>query len=519
MIPRYVPGIVPRLAQAFCLVLACLVTLGLSASGARATMAFNLGDRPLYLMGYAKMNLALGVGDKDFNSQQQLNSAAYTFLVESQYSPTPDLKLFASGMLAGDLIYDMLSDDDKWDKKGFSDSRSRLAHDTDFEEVLHEAHLTWSRGNFFTRIGKQIVVWGETDGFRLMDQINPLDQRRGITDVEFENTVLPIWLVRTEYFLNPQSSWLEDLGFEFIFNPNASFQPNKPIVPGNDVAGVWAPKVIAQLPMGEARLGSLNTDIEGFDDWDSDAFEYGFRVKALIKGAMLTFNYFYGIDNSYAAINLPLPPDVEISPYDGTVILHPYQRGYYPRFRIAGFTFTQSLDSLYVSSLGGVAPVLRFEGFYGFGNTFTTTLSPGLDRFETHDEIRYAIGLDWKVKIDFLNPKAYFTISPQFYHRRIMDFPQDYELISAAQILEKDNFQTSLMISTTYLHNKLQPSFFWLWDITTRSYFVRPQLVFEMDDTWKLTLGAIFLAGSEKGKGYQPLEDKDHVYLAVTYRF
>jgi hypothetical protein len=38
---------------------------------------------------------------------------------------------------------------------------------------------TWTPGDFLFRVRKQIVRWGETDGFRLMDQINPLDQRRG----------------------------------------------------------------------------------------------------------------------------------------------------------------------------------------------------------------------------------------------------------------------------------------------------------------------------------------------------
>ena len=42
-------------------------------------------------------------------------------------------------------------------------------------QLLKEVHLTWTPKNFNFRVGKQIVVWGETDGFRLMDQINPLD--------------------------------------------------------------------------------------------------------------------------------------------------------------------------------------------------------------------------------------------------------------------------------------------------------------------------------------------------------
>lgn len=54
------------------------------------------------------------------------------------------------------------------------------------------------------------------DGIRLMDQINPLDQRRGFADVEFETTIIPIWLVRANYSLPVHSRWLQNLGFEFV---------------------------------------------------------------------------------------------------------------------------------------------------------------------------------------------------------------------------------------------------------------------------------------------------------------
>jgi hypothetical protein len=91
------------------------------------------------------------------------------------------------------------------------------------------------------RAGKQIVVWGETDGFRLMDQINPLDQRRGFADVEFESTIIPIWLMRLNYSPKLNSDWLLDLGFEFTFNPNAEFIPNQDILPGNDMEGSGRP--------------------------------------------------------------------------------------------------------------------------------------------------------------------------------------------------------------------------------------------------------------------------------------
>ena len=58
-----------------------------------------------------------------------------------------------------------------------------------------------------------------------MDQINPIDQRRGFTDVEFENTIIPIWLIKGEYYPKMNLGWLQDLGFELTMNPNVTFIP------------------------------------------------------------------------------------------------------------------------------------------------------------------------------------------------------------------------------------------------------------------------------------------------------
>ena len=55
------------------------------------------------------------------------------------------------------------------------------------------------------------------------------------------------------------------------------------------------------------------------------------------------------------------------------------------------------------------------------------------------------LGADWKVKIDFLNPKSYFFISPQFYHRHIMDYAEGvpgvrYKLTDYSGNIRKDNY-------------------------------------------------------------------------------
>lgn len=501
------------------------------ACGTAGATEFMVGGSPAHVMGYIDQGAAYGIAGDHFDTKKGFQSAIFSGLLEGDYAPTPELKFFASGKFTADWAYDILNDNGEWKDKKFSDSRDALYLDTGWRKMLHEAHVTWGSGNLNVRVGKQIVSWGETDGLRIMDQINPLDQRRGLADVEFENTIIPIWLVKTEYFFKPQSSWLQDIGLELVFNPNADFQPNRGLEVGNDKGGIWAPNIdLGQIPVAfdpvtgapiafaPARLGSFVQRIDQPNAWDRKGMEFGGRLKAVINDKIITLNYFNGREN--APITRVSGPPVGVEPAsDGVLLLHLPLEGFFPRQRIAGATFSGDFPSLKSSSLGGVAPVLRLEAFYAFGETYATTEQP-LARFVEHNEIRYAVGVDWKIKIPVLAPRSYFLISPQFFQRKILGYPSDVKLVSSdAGPVDKDNYTTTLLVTTSYFHNKIVPLVFWMRDITNRADMVKAQVTYVHSDVWNFILGTLLLDGKKEGKGFQPLENKDQVYATVKYRF
>jgi len=494
-----------------CVVLGAMLLVALMVHPVMAKQ-FKVAGRPLNLFCYLTQQVAFSMHDDDYyDTEEGLQSALFNFLLEGDYTFSDDLKFYGAGMLTLDWIYDIKHDDQSWNEKLFNQSRDNLYMDDESWQLLKEAHFTWTPGDFLFRVGKQIIAWGETDGFRLMDQINPLDQRRGMADVEFETTIIPIWLLRAEYFPRIGINWLQDLGFEFIFNPNADFIPNQNPSTGNNAGGIWAPNVMVPLAPGQyAHLGSADMAIEEPNSWDSDGFEYGFRIKTLIKDAFLTLNYFDGLDNDPVQRMAAAPPEIGVAS-DGLAIIHPSMEGYYPDFRFAGITFSKDIIPLKASFLGGVSPVLRLEAFYGFDNTFATSLNT----FEKSDEMRWAIGIDWKVKIPFLNPRTYFALSGQFYQRKILDYPSGYEFSN----LEDDNNMTTLSINTSYLHNKLVPSFFWMNDRTNNADMYKLQLVYDYSYKWHYTLGALIINGNKPGKGFHVFENKDQVYFKISYKW
>ena len=504
------------------LVLMAWLTIALTFSSAVAE-EFNVLGRSLKLFGYVTQEGAFSLLDKDkYDTEKGLNAALMNLFVEGDYAIRDDLKFYGSGMLTVDWIYQLKANDSSWHEKLFSKSKDGLNVDDKYWQLLKEARLTWTPGDFMFRAGKQIVSWGELLAFRIMDQINPLDQRRGFLDIEFETTVIPIWLLRADYYPKMKLSWLQDLGFEFVYNPNADFIPDQGIRTGNDEGGIWAPNI----PLGGPHMGSAVSAISTPKRWQ-DGNEFAFRVKANMLGAMTTLNFFYGRDNSPVTNLIPpfLSP-IPVSPpprpswfaSDGNLILHPFQEGKYPLLKFVGVTFAKEITPLRASFLGDVAPTVYFEALYAFDSTFAFG-TPGtpISKFGKSDDFRSGINVAWKVKIPFLNARTYFSITPEFFYRRIIDYPSIEEIGG----LKKNNYQTFLTVGTSYLHGKLNPSVTWIHDINSKSDYHILKLVYDLDYHWHFTLGAQFFHGDDDNdsKVFQLFDNKDQFWFKIAYKW
>jgi uncharacterized protein DUF1302 len=473
------------------------------SSGVMA-IEFTLGNVQVNSHGYVTVGMLYGVeGDDHHDTIEGFQSSVFNVLTENNFTFNRNLRVFASAMFTGDLAYAILDDDKDWEDRGFDNSKDELEFDDDLRDILQEVYVNWTPGNFAFRVGKQIVAWGEMDVIRIMDQINPLDNSRGITDIEFETSILPIWLGRAEYYLQPSISWLNDVGLEFIFNPNLDFRGNRGPGVGNDVWGIWS----ANIDAGPGTVvGAFDSEIKEPDEWDS---QFAFRVKAYVGSSLITLNYFYGRELS-PVTQITGAPRVTVAG-DGIAELHLPNKGYYPRRRTVGVTFTADVPWVSSSFFGGVAPTFRLEGLYGFDSSFGTASNQIVE----HDELYLGIAMDWKIKIPFLNERAYFGITSQLTNRRILDYPDQDPLAG----WREDNFTSVLVLSTTYFHNKLMPVFVWARDITNESDLLKYQLTYDHNSTWAFTVGSAFFTGETAAAAFEVFDNKDHIYANVAWKF
>ena len=81
------------------------------------------------------------------------------------------------------------------------DVLDRYQHEIEFQELWIRGKL---RKDLDLKFGRQIVVWGRSDNLRVLDVLNPLDNRvPGLVDIE--DLRLPVVMTRLDYYRGPWS--------------------------------------------------------------------------------------------------------------------------------------------------------------------------------------------------------------------------------------------------------------------------------------------------------------------------
>ncbi|HXG19808.1 MAG TPA: DUF1302 family protein [Methylomirabilota bacterium] len=84
---------------------------------------------------------------------------------------------------------------------------------------LFEWYFNITKGPLFIRIGRQNLSWGETDGFRLLDQINPLDNLFGGFLVSLDERRVPLNMLRAQWSFGTVGP-ISDLTLEGFISPD-----------------------------------------------------------------------------------------------------------------------------------------------------------------------------------------------------------------------------------------------------------------------------------------------------------
>ncbi len=317
-----------------------------------------------------------------------------------------------------------------------SDRRNALKFENRLREAYVDIDLRHLPLSF--RLGRQQIVWGETDNFRMLDRVNPLDLTWHQLYESWDDLRVPLWMIKALWrigYLGP----LSDAFVETYWNPGdwipakQGFMPDFPWgIPTTNPLNKIVP-LANQLHLRLPITLFHGTTLFSQGDYTrnpADNSQVGVRFSAVTpQGVQFSLNYFYqrwaGDDGTNYAPIKALTDKAEIQ--------EAMQRGEVPAEFIAPYVHTAGLSMNY-SEETFTQTVYRLETVYDFGVPFTDgSKKPPRPSFLSATNLFGVFGVTkrdmWKGMVAFdrptwirpLNRNSTFFLTGQFFWHWLID--------------------------------------------------------------------------------------------------
>lgn len=318
--------------------------------------------------------------------------------------------------------------------------RKRLRKFATQRNRLYQAYLETQVGDLFMRVGRQILVWGETDNFRLLDNINPIDNSFGGFLISLDERRVPLDMLLLNYYFG--NFWGYAPIYEAYLEGFIAVDDAVAFDPGIPQGSPWQ---LPNLGAPSAVLATTRNDpARNFDD-----ARYGaqFRFNAPVP---LIEEATFGLAHYYTYLDLPqvqtfTPTNFVFGGSINDALAVADQTA--PLVQITGATTTFAVPSRYSRALGlSGEPVIRMELAYfkgeprysqqmldpfiyarvgscnGPSGVVTTRDGQAVCTSSSRrrgDSWNFVLGIDTNQWIRFLNPRQTFFISTQFFYKHL----------------------------------------------------------------------------------------------------
>lgn len=379
---------------------------------------------------------------------------------------------------------------------------------------IWNAYVDLGKGPAWLRVGRQDLSWGESDGFRLLDMIEPLDNRFGFPLVEdLDDRRIPLWMIRTTLRL-PRVGALTNLTLEGYWVPGTIDDQESPLaLPGNPFAAPAPPgSAEIRIPtknLGNSRgggrivgtLAAVTFSLAHYVTYN-DAPSARLEVRALLPQPDTPFLVeFYQQQISGASATFALPFD----PY--SIV----------RTEVAHFWD----ERVFIPEQSANAAEL-VQRFIAGGGT------PVAGALPTRNTLRWMIGLDRNVWLRWLNPTNTFFVSGQYFHTNIFNydrsivtpaissvaFPANGPPLTTLVSRKNDEIALTYLISTLYYHGSISPAVFGAYD-TRGVHVVVPAITYQLGTNVQLVLKYAVIVGTFANLGL--FRDRDQLLLRLQY--
>jgi hypothetical protein len=334
-----------------------------------------------------------------------------------------------------------------------------------FDNQLREAYADFKLRDIplSIRAGRQQIVWGETDNFRMLDRVNPLDltwhlqQEFPAPSFGWDQIRRPLWLLKFLYDLG--DVWkLSQNYLEWYYNPGdwkpakQAFLPRPwglrfvdPLTNPIDGAFIGGVCNISSIKRQNGSVGVCNQLLHGtklfdhgeYDDNPMDNSQVGVRYHGMTpQGIEFTANYFYQRWSGDDGTNYAPIRGLEKNAANNALASRLLQRGIFPAEFIAPYVHTVGVSANY-SDEQFTQTVYRLETVFDFGIPFfdidkqTVIDNPVLPGVTKKEMWKGMIAFDRPTWIRSINKKTTVFLTGQLFWHHVISNPDCQPQVSA----------------------------------------------------------------------------------------
>ena len=351
------------------------------------------------------------------------------------------------------------------DNRSTASSSLYLGDNVDVE--LRELYIDSYFDDTLLRVGKQQVVWGQADGLKVLDVVNPQSYREFILD-DFDNSRIPLWTINIEFPVADESLvqliWLPDTTYNDLQEPVSPYAFSSPRIVPQTVPGFST--VILDATKPDKPLS------------DSD---FGARFSTFLDGWDITLNYLYHYKDNPVFYRQILGTQVTIT-------------SEYERTHLIGGTFSNAFgDYIFRSEIG-----------YSTNSYHVTHDAMDSDGIEETGEASYVLGLDYSGITDVF-------LSAQFFQTVLTEDPPG---ISRDQVENTITF----LVEHNFANETWKAEILLIQSINDGDGMVLPKISHEFSSNISIWAGADIFYGDSDGL-YGQFDDQDRITVGFEWGF
>jgi hypothetical protein len=394
---------------------------------------------------------------------------------------------------AYDAIFDLTDRYDNVREKSPNDfelGRDDIKWENDLREAFVDFIAEGGLQSANLRLGRQIIQWGDADGFNMANVVNPNDNSVLLFFDNPEDLANPLWMARLDYSRSSVGPF-NAVDLQLLAIPDIRPTQFAPLDGTYDAPYAFSFEAFRPLPVREDVPSST-----------IDNMEFGVRLGLNFSDWQLYGYVFDGYQDNPAI--------------DFRTIFSGFYTFKHPRQTVYAVSFSTFLDPPINAIFRGEAS-LTDEQYYTDLERWGFGVDPTAKTYSGHKWYQALLGFDKDFHPKWIGTRTALSSFTQVYYWKIDDYSYDATWRPAA---EDEYFRITQGFQTNYMHGSLTPFLFGMYD-TDGCFMTNASLDYTPDGKWYCKLSQISFWGNPppEASPFAGLISTSEVSLRVGYRW